>query len=503
MRILFVKLNLTKGSSLGQLENSVLEPLEFAYLAGAIPHHEVCCLDLRREPARTLERTLEMFQPQVVATTANTVDVYGAQDLFRKVKLRDPRLLTVIGGYHATHRPEDFNSPDTDVIVQGPGEISFREIVDRFERGEQYFGDIPGLMIPHQGKLVHSGKRHLTSIDTVQPDRRIFQKYRKSYHCEFWMPCAMVRNTWGCPYRCNFCALWTLGEGKLWERDVSLMCDEIEGLDEEYVFFCDDLSFSLKSVSRIERFCEEMKRRNLRKQFYFTCRTDIVARLPHLIEKLSAAGMKRMFLGLEADTDDGLDYWNKHNRVQTNEEAIRLLHSFGVDITGSFLVTPDFSEQQFERLFRYADRINILCPAFLIYTPHPGVHVHEEKGFGQISENYEFYDHLHTVFETRLPQADFYHHFSELWRRSYSPFVHTGYRRFWRIMRRISLPLLPHALKMGFQIFQRMAKGNQVVERYHDGNMSNSGRARLAPMECVPASQVVLLQSASKTEVRE
>jgi len=487
MRVLFLRVRLTSGSSLGGLENSVLEPLEFEYLAGAIPHHEVRCLDLRREPEGAWQRTIDEFQPHIVASTANTVDVYAVQDLFRQVKSRAPGVLTVIGGYHATNRPEDFNSPDTDVIVRGPGELTFRELADRYERYGRGFGDIPGVMVRDEGKLVDCGKRPLSPLDTVLPDRSITRKYRKSYFCEYWMPAAMVRNTWGCPYRCSFCALWQLGEGKLWERDVELMCDEIEGLDEKYVFFCDDLSFSLKSVPRLERFCEEMKRRDLRKHFYFTCRSDIVARLPHLVEKLCAAGMRRVFLGLEAHTNEGLEYWNKHSQVSANEEAIRLLHSHGVNITGSFLVTPDFTEKQFDALFRYAQHVDILCPAFLIYTPHPGVTVHNDKGFGPIHENYEFYDHLHTLFPTQLPQEEFYRRFSDLWRLSYSPFCRTGYRRFWRIARRISLPLVPHTLKMGFASFRRMARGNTVMERYRDGAMSNSGRARLAPMDAVRA----------------
>jgi radical SAM superfamily enzyme YgiQ (UPF0313 family) len=474
--------------------------LEFEYLAGAIPHHEVRCADLRLEPEGELERILDEFRPQVVGSTANTVDVYTVQALFQKVKKRDPEILTVIGGYHATYRPEDFNNPYTDIIIQGPGELAFREIVDRCEKAGRQFLDIPGLMIPCAGKLISTAKRPLMPLDTVQPDRHITQKYRKSYYCEFWMPCAMVRNTWGCPYRCNFCALWMLGEGKLWERDVVQMCDEIEGLEEKYIFFCDDLSFSLKSSRRMERFCQEMKRRGLRKHFYFTCRSDIVIRFPHLIQKLCEAGMKRMFLGLEAYTDDGLDSWNKHNRIRVNEEAIRLLHSHGVDVTGSFLVTPDFTQAQFEDLFQYTDRLNILCPAFLIYTPHPGVHVHEEKGFGQINENYEFYDHLHSVFATRLPGEEFYSHFSDLWRRAYSPFCRTGYRRFWRILSRISLPLLAHTLKMGFLMFQRMAKGNSVVDRYREGRMSNSGRARLAPVESIPFNELARVESGPKEE---
>jgi len=490
MRILCVKVCLTTGSSLGGLENSILEPLEFEYLAGALSHHEVRCLDLRLEPQDALEKTLEKFQPDIVASTANTVDVYTVQNLFREVKKMHPQVLTVIGGYHATYRPEDFNNADTDVIVQGQGEMTFCQLVDRYEKDGRRFGDIPGLMLPLDGKLVHTGKRPLVPLDAVQPDRSIAEKYRKHYFCEFWMPSAMVRNTWGCPYRCNFCALWNLGEGKLWERDVVTMCDEIEGLKEKYVFFCDDLSFLVKSAPRMERFYQEMKRRNLRKQFYFTCRSDIIVKLPHLVEKLSEVGMKRLFLGLEAYTDEGQAYWNKHNRIRTNEEAIRLLHSHGVSITGSFLVTPDFTLQQFEELFQYVQGLDLLCPAFLIYTPHPGVHVHEDKGFKLTIENYEFYDHLHSLFETRLPLDEFYRCFSDLWRRAYSPFCRTGRRRFFKIARQISLPLVIHTLKMGFTIFKRMAKGNLVMDRYEEGKMSNSGRPRLAPVESVRASEL-------------
>jgi len=499
MRVLFVKVRLTQGSSLGGFENSVLEPLEFEYLAGAIPHHEARCLDLRREPAGALEKTLTEFAPDIVASTANTVDVYSVQALFRQTKTLCPEVLTVVGGYHPTYRPEDFNNRDTDLIVQGQGEVTFRDVVDQYEQSGRQFADIPGLMIPGQGRLFHTGNRTLEPIDHVCPDRNITRKYRKTYFCEYWMPCAMVRNTWGCPYRCSFCALWSLAGGKLWERDVERMCDELEQLPEKYIFFCDDLSFSLKSSDRIERFCVEMKRRNLRKQFYFTCRSDIVLRLPHLIEKLSEVGLKRVFLGLEADTDSGLEYWNKHNQAHTNEAAVRLLHSYGIDITGSFLITPHFSKQGFEDLFAYVDRLNILCPAFLIYTPHPGVTAHEDKGFGPVHENYEFYDHLHTLFDTAVPRDEFYELFSNLWKSAYSPLCRTGYRRFWRIVSRISLPLLPHTLKMGVSIFGRMAKGNQVVDRYREGNMSNSGRARLAPVEALPATDLAQVQDGGAT----
>lgn len=467
MRVLFVKGCLPASSPQSGLEHSLLEPLEFEYLAGGIRDHDVRYLDLRRERPGALRVALESFQPHVVGASATTVDVRWVRHLFRQVRSWNPDTLRVVGGYHATHRPQDFAGGHADVIVPGPGELAFRELVDRFGSAGRQFADIPGLALPDgSGGVVHTARRPIPDPDAVAPDRRISAPYRRSYHAQLWMPCALVRNTWGCCYRCSFCALWKTGEGKLHEREPVLLVDELESLDEPYVLFSDDLSFSDDSAPRMRSFCDEAIRRRLRKELYLASRADLVVRHRGLIERLRAAGMSRIFLGLESWNDAEIASWNKHVTARVNSEAVRILHANGVDVTASFVVTPDYTAEQFEALFRYVDSLDLFCPSFLVFTPNPGTDVDRERGYRRIAgDDYDLYDHLHTLFETRLPPDEFYRRFSDLWRRAYSPFRRTGYRRFFRLLSRVSAPLLPHLLRVSLASFRRMEDGTLARER--------------------------------------
>jgi radical SAM superfamily enzyme YgiQ (UPF0313 family) len=84
-------------------------------------------------------------------------------------------VLTVVGGHHATVVPEDFASPDIDLIVMGEGVFTFKEIVARFERGEGFEG-VPGVAFKGDGALVKTAPapvRHLdifpSSSDPISP----------------------------------------------------------------------------------------------------------------------------------------------------------------------------------------------------------------------------------------------------------------------------------------------------------------------------------------------
>jgi len=98
----------------------------------ARPHHDVCLLDLRLEAG--LEDVLAAFQPDLVAVTCLTTEVYNAQDLLRQVKAGRPQVFTVVGGLHASLVPEDFQHPYVDAIVIGEGEVTFRELLETLDR---------------------------------------------------------------------------------------------------------------------------------------------------------------------------------------------------------------------------------------------------------------------------------------------------------------------------------------------------------------------------------
>ena len=135
MRILLVMPTPFENGRLG-LENVVWlsEPVALTAVGTAVmAEHEVRVLDLRLEDEDALVRTLSAFEPDIVGTTSMTTDAYQAKAVLRAAKnVLGDGVLTVVGGHHPTLCPEEFDEPYVDVIVQGEGEITFRDLVKRF-----------------------------------------------------------------------------------------------------------------------------------------------------------------------------------------------------------------------------------------------------------------------------------------------------------------------------------------------------------------------------------
>lgn len=139
MRILLVMPTPFENGRLG-LENVVWlsEPVALTSVGTAVMgEHDVRVLDLRLEEEDALVKTIVSFRPDVVGTTSMTTDAYQAKAVLRTAKSISPDVLTVVGGHHPTLCPEELDEPYVDVIVQGEGEITFREIVAQWaERRE-------------------------------------------------------------------------------------------------------------------------------------------------------------------------------------------------------------------------------------------------------------------------------------------------------------------------------------------------------------------------------
>ena len=82
MRLLLVQPNLSEG--IGFHLAASPEPLHLEMIAATVPEHEVRILDMRLD--RDLESALTSFQPEMVAVTTLTPEVYTAQNVLQQVK---------------------------------------------------------------------------------------------------------------------------------------------------------------------------------------------------------------------------------------------------------------------------------------------------------------------------------------------------------------------------------------------------------------------------------
>ncbi|MEP9410012.1 MAG: cobalamin B12-binding domain-containing protein [Candidatus Brocadia sp.] len=389
------------------------EPLWGEYLASAVQeNHDVEILDMRM--GGDFQETLERFQPDVIAMTAFTVDVNSVKKLSQMAKSFNPEILIVVGGYHASLAPNDFNDRNIDVIVIGEGIFTFRDVVESFEKGAG-FSSITGIAFRSENDLIKNEPRPWPHLDSYNfPDRTLTARYRKEYFDKWMKPLATIRGSYSCPFRCDFCCLWPMTNSKYLSRTPESFVSELKTIQEENIFFSDDEA--LIDMERMSKIADLIKKEGIRKQYFFMTRSTSVRKRPDIIEKWAEIGLKRVLLGLESPRERDLVDFRKDATLDDNNQAISILKQNNIEINSMFVVAQDYDRKDFENLSEYVKTQGLEMPIFCILTPFPGTPLHEKTKNKIIVDDYDLWDLLHTVLPTtKLSLKEFYLEFAKLY----------------------------------------------------------------------------------------
>jgi len=388
------------------------EPLALEILAATVPEHEVQILDLRVD--HELAPTLSSFAPDLVGITGYTTDVPRMHGLFQQVKAYDPAVVTVVGGFHASLCPEDFDRDYVDVIVVGEGEQTFPELVETLEAGRD-LAAVNGLIYRRQGRPYATTPREpAKDINSFpMPARHLTERYRSHYHFHFWEYPRLVETARGCPYRCTFCSVWKFHHGKCRLRKPERVLQEIAGLDPEIICFVDD-NF-LQSLPRAEAIGNLIKDAGIKTKYWMQARADSIVRRPDIIAKWAKIGLTTILIGFEKFREEELASVNKSSSVKVNEQAMEIMHDNGVEMWGAFIVDPQWTKPDFDALIDYVRSMKITFPQFTVLTPLPGTDFFKEKLNELATRNYEVFDFLHSVLPTKLPVEEFYANMARLY----------------------------------------------------------------------------------------
>jgi radical SAM superfamily enzyme YgiQ (UPF0313 family) len=388
------------------------EPLALEILAASVADHEVRIQDMRIDP--DLESSVRTFRPQVVGVTGYTTNVPQMLTVCGDVKELDAGIVTVVGGYHATLCPEDFDTADVDVIVLGEGERTFPELLTALEQGTD-LGAVEGIVYRKDGEQVATAPRQLMTDldDSPLPARHLTEAYRDQYFFQFWSSPAPVETARGCPHKCRFCSVWVFHRRRCRFKSPERVLQELRRVTSDIAYFVDD-NF-LQNLRRAEKIHQLVTEAGLRLKYWMQARSDSIVRRPDLIERWAEIGLSTVLVGFEKFRDDELADLRKRSSVKTNEEAARILRANGVDIWGAFIVDPTWSKSDFDALIDYVRRLKISFPQFSVLTPLPGTEFFREKLGELTTRNYELFDFLHSVLPTRLPAGQFYSEMARLY----------------------------------------------------------------------------------------
>lgn len=391
----------------------LFEPLALEYLGAGLRQdgHTVRLLDCRIEP--DYQTVLLEFRPDLVGLTGFTCHRTILLTMAKTLKEQLPEARVVVGGHHATVAPEDFNTPEIDVIVIGEGVFTLRELVAAWHSGSSV-DQIPGLALPATHGLIYAPPRPYTDLNQLpMPDRSLTAAYRSYYFSEWFKPLASVRTSLGCTARCTFCALWKITGGNYLRRDPEQVVTELLTVEEPNVFFCDDESMC--DTKRMDRLADLIAQAGIRKRYFLYGRVDTIVNHPELFAKWAKIGLSQVFVGMEDFSDTRLAAMKKGTTTAQQAEAVRILRKLGVMMYASYMVDPDYSLEDFAALKAHVRAMQHNYATFTVLTPLPGTELYAASKERLLSERPELFDMLHSLLPTRLPAKQFYAEMARLY----------------------------------------------------------------------------------------
>jgi radical SAM superfamily enzyme YgiQ (UPF0313 family) len=222
---------------------------------------------------------------------------------------------------------------------------------------------------------------------------------------------ASMATSRGCSFDCNFCAIWEFYERRTRYLSAEAICDQLEQIEEPFVFFLDDNFLSKKA--RLEALASEIKRRGIKKYWGTQGRTDFIADNPDTMRRLRDAGLIMVLSGYESNDEDALDALLKRNTVDKNKRAAVLMRELGIISTGIFMIRPEFDEADFDTLYGHINELGVAMPLVTVYTPLPGTQLYRERKDDLLTQDSRLFDLLHSVLPTKLPRQRFYEKLAE------------------------------------------------------------------------------------------
>ncbi len=386
----------------------ICEPLELEYVAGNLDKNstEVEIVDMILEK-KSPEYFLKKYNPDIVGMTGYITHIGVIKDLARRIKNVNDKIITVVGGVHAEVNPKDFVSEHIDFIISEEPIATFLRIVDwrknnPFQNAKA--SEIRGAYAKDK-EIKQSAK-----FSAQSPDRTIVSKYRKKYYYMFHNPCALIKTSFGCPFKCSFCFCKEVTGGDFFERDIFAVVDEIQSIPEEEIYIVDD-DF-LFNKKRLAVFCDELEKRNINKKFLVYGRADFIANNEDMIKRLSQNGLRAVIVGIESVREDDLDKFNKKSNVTNSDIAIEILRKYGVELYATMILQPDFSRADFDNLIKFLIDRKVIFANLQPLTPLPGTDIFDDyaKKILVDREDYAKWDLAHVVLQpTKMSIRRYYY----------------------------------------------------------------------------------------------
>ncbi|HET9406596.1 MAG TPA: radical SAM protein [Candidatus Sulfotelmatobacter sp.] len=358
-----------------------------ATIAAQIDNHDVKVLDLcpvRKRAVPLLMETLRNERPDVVGFSGMAFQYDCNLRLAYLAKTLDPRVRTVLGGYHATLSYDEIDgSPGAeywDFMIRGEGDFSFGELLDSLDAQGRGMDKVLGLSYRTEGRqFQHNAPRPLEDVTKIRMparDKRLINDFHM-----YFRRADVIETSRGCLFQCNFCSIHQMYGSTIRQFPLERVMADIEDAYSRGArhIFCTDDNIT-QSMDRFEQLIDaiiSLKLKNLR----FTTQATVAgfSQRPHVIKKLGQAGFIHVFLGIENASTKNLRAMKKPNTLPAIKKAVAELQKEKIIvIAGLINGLPTDDPESMRENYRFIKEQGVTSVMDQIMTPYPKTPLRDE-----------------------------------------------------------------------------------------------------------------------------
>jgi radical SAM superfamily enzyme YgiQ (UPF0313 family) len=360
-------------------------PLALLALASALDRerYRVVVVDGRLEenPAERVAReTEDALCLGVTVLTGKPLS--DALRVTRAAKAARPDLPAVWGGWHPSLFPvETLLEAGVDATVQGQGERTFAEILERLQEGAPLEG-VPGCTVRKGADAFANPPRDAVDVNELPALDYGFIDVERYFERKGQRQLDYVSSL-GCRFRCTFCSDPTVYRRAWFGLDPSRVGEELERVYRRHGF--DDVAFQDETFftqeRRVAAIASEIRRRGLEFRWMATMRADQGARLDErVLAECRQSGLRRVMVGLESGSQPMLDWMKKDVKLDQVFTTAEKCRRAGIGTLFNLIVGfPHETAESVEETIRIAKRLRAMAPdfqvAFFYYKPYPGTEI--------------------------------------------------------------------------------------------------------------------------------
>lgn len=274
----------------------------------------------------------------------------------KRIREQFPNIKIIWGGYFPSNQLKVcLNSGFVDVVINGPGDKCFPELISRWTNGNLVWNDIPNLAFRSGTEIVVTRKDEIYDQDTLpqMPYARLEEYYPlKRYLGKTYLGSNTLayHSSFGCPFTCSFCAVVPIYNARWKGKSAELIYQDIKYLREKHG--ADAIEFHDNNFFVSEKRTAEFSRLVMNDKMFWwgEGRIDTIDKYSDsTLELMRDSGCKMIFFGAETGDDARLKKMDKGG-TQTGEQILKFaarMRKFGIIPEYSFVLgTPGADESE-------------------------------------------------------------------------------------------------------------------------------------------------------------